>query len=222
MAIYFNEGEVSTLEIYNLFPGSWASNCYLLVSEDEGGDKHAAVVDPSTSAKRILDECERLGARLEYIILTHGHFDHITSLDALREMAGVPAYIHMDDAEMLPDGEKNAYTFFFGEDKTYRPAEKTLQDGDILTLGCDSLEIIGTPGHSKGSICILNRQDKTLITGDTLFAEGYGRYDLHGGNPKTLAKTLSSMRTLDRNLTIYPGHGDSEKLGRALDNLYFI
>ena len=194
----------------------------MLVSEDESGEKHAAVIDPSTSAKRILDECEGLGARLEYIILTHGHFDHITSLDALREMANVPAYIHEGDAEMLPDGEKNAYTFFFGEDKTYRPAEKTLKDGDVLTLGCDRLEIISTPGHSKGSICISNRQNKILITGDTLFAKGYGRYDLHGGNPKTLAKTLSSMQALDRDLTIYPGHGDSAKLSRALDNLYFV
>lgn len=205
------------MKIYNLFPGSYCSNCYLLVSGE-----HAAVVDPSASPDVIINKAEELGARLEYIILTHGHFDHITSVDALRDAASIPLYIHEGDAEMLDDGKKNAYYFFFGRDKKYYPAEKVLTHGDRLKLGDEILEIISTPGHSKGSICILNRADKIMITGDTLFAEGYGRFDLYGGDKAELTRSLSSLRQYDRDITIYPGHGGSARLSDALDNLYFI
>ena len=182
------------MEIYNLFPGSWASNCYILIS-----DGHAAVVDPSASAEKITDFINSKGARLDFIILTHGHFDHLLSLDELRELTNAPAYIHEYDAEMLTDGEKNAYAIFFGKDHAYKPAEKALKNGDTLTLGNEKLEIIATPGHSKGSRCSLNRESKILITGDLL-----------------------SLRELDESLTIYPGHGYTEKLGAALDTLYFM
>ena len=208
------------LEIYNLFPGSWHSNCYVLIGSDEDQRRKAIVIDPSADARDIVEFLKEKNARLEYIVLTHGHFDHIMTLDKLRDIANVPAYIHKDDGEMLADGEKNAYSIFFGEDKAYRPAEKTLQNGDVLTLGCDKLEIIAVPGHSKGSICLLNQKDGFLITGDTLFASGYGRYDLYGGNIQMLTHSLLYLRDLDENLVIYPGHGDCEKLGKALDNLY--
>ena len=205
------------MEIYNLFPGSWASNCYVLIS-----GTHAAVVDPSASAQRIIDLVKEKGAAIDYIILTHGHFDHMMSLDPLRELTNAPAYIHEYDAEMLSDGEKNAYSIFFGGDQVYNAAEKTLCHGDKLPLGDEMLEIVSTPGHSRGSICILNKESKTLITGDTLFSSGYGRCDLYGGNAEILTRSLLSLRTLDEDLTIYPGHGYTEKLGRALDNLYFV
>ena len=208
------------MDIYNLFPGSWSSNCYVLIADGNVGERHAAVIDPSASAQRIIDFVEQKGARLEYIIMTHGHFDHIMALDALRDRTGIPAYIHEFDAEMLPDGQKNAYSFFFGQDKSYRPAEKLLKHGDKLALGKEYLEIIYTPGHSRGSICILNNKDKFLLTGDTLFEAGYGRYDLYGGDVQALTRSLLSLRELDEDLTIYPGHGDSEKLGIAIDNLY--
>jgi glyoxylase-like metal-dependent hydrolase (beta-lactamase superfamily II) len=94
-----------------------------------------------------------------------------------------------------------------------------LKDGDTLSLGDETLKIISTPGHSKGSICILCG-DK-LISGDTLFANGFGRYDLHGGNANELSESLASLKTLDPELRIYPGHGDTAKLGRALENLLY-
>ena len=208
------------MEIYNIFSGSYASNCYLLIADGKDGKRHAAVVDPSASAQRIIALVQEKGEELEYIVLTHGHFDHIMALDALRDRAGIPAYIHEEDAEMLSDGEKNAYSFFFGKDMVYRSAEKTLKHGEKLRLGNEELEIISTPGHSKGSICILSKKDGILITGDTIFAMGYGRYDLYGGNVQILADSIRSLNDLDPNLVIYPGHGESETLGRALRNLY--
>ncbi|MBQ8409621.1 MAG: MBL fold metallo-hydrolase [Clostridia bacterium] len=208
------------MDIYNLYPGSWNSNCYVLIGDEVDGQRRAAVVDPSADAREIVQLLNRHGAKLDFIILTHGHFDHIISLDELRDMTGAPAYIHKDDDEMLPDGEKNAYSFFFGFDKKWRPAERCLDHGDELTLGKDKLKVISTPGHSKGAICLLG--DGFLITGDTLFAQGYGRYDLHGGNAGQLANSLASLRDLDHDLLIYPGHGDSAKLGDALNAIMYM
>ena len=208
------------MKIYTLFPRSFGSNCYIITSLGQDGQLHAAVIDPSIDANEIIRFVADKGAILDSVILTHGHFDHITSLDRLRDKTSAPAYVHKDDAEMLLDGEKNAYSFFFGGDKKWRPAEKLLDNGDVLTLGEEDIKIISTPGHSKGSICLLCGD--FLITGDTLFANGYGRYDLHGGDPTQLAASLASLRELDPDLTIYPGHGDSAKLGHALDNILYF
>ena len=207
------------MEVYTLFPASWGSNCYILLSDSEDKSRRAAVVDPSADAHEILRFIEKKKAILDFIVLTHGHFDHIVSLDTLRDLTFVPAYVHKDDDEMLSDGRKNAYSVFFSGDKHWRPAEKLLEDGDKLKLGDETVEVISTPGHSKGSICLLFG-DK-LITGDTLFANGYGRYDLHGGDPNILADSLASLRSFNKDLTIYPGHGDPTRLEDALANLYF-
>lgn len=202
------------MEIYALYPRSFGSNCYVLVS---GGS--AAVIDPGVDANEILKLVSDKDAEIEFIILTHGHFDHITSLDKLRDITRAPALIHRDDNEMLSDGMKNAHAVFYGCDKRWQSADRLLDDGDKITLGDETLTVISTPGHSKGSICLLCG-DK-LITGDTIFANGYGRYDLYGGDPNVLASSLSSLRRLDQRLTIYPGHGDTSTLGGALDNILY-
>ena len=96
------------MKILNVCEGSWASNCYALIS-----GSHALVIDPSASAKAILEILESEGATLDGILLTHGHFDHILSLDTLRDKTGAPAYIHCEDAIMLTDGKKNGFFELF-------------------------------------------------------------------------------------------------------------
>ena len=204
------------MEIRNLYPGSWGSNCYLLVS-----DGHAAVVDPSADARTILNAVQAEGATLDCILLTHGHFDHIVSVDSLRDATGAPLYIHKFDAEMLTDGRKNAFYTFFRMDKVYRPADRLLSDGDELTLGNERIRVIHTPGHSQGSVCYLCN-DELLLTGDTLFSDTYGRYDLWGGNASSLFSSLSSLRELPQELTIYPGHGEASLLRNALDVAFYL
>ena len=204
------------MEIYTLFPDNFGSNCYILISNHS-----AAVIDPSVDAEEIIKFVSEKGAKVEKIILTHGHFDHVTSLDKLRDLTLAPAYIHKDDNEMLTDGEKNAHSIFFGYNKIWRPAETLLDDGNEIRLGDEVIKVVSTPGHSKGSICLICK-DK-LITGDTIFANGYGRYDLHGGDVNALVSSLNSLRDLDQKLTIYPGHGDTARLGSALDTIaYYI
>ena len=95
-----------------------------------------------------------------------------------------------------------------------KDADRVLHHGDILTLGDEKIEVISVPGHSQGSICLLG--DGLMITGDTLFANGVGRCDLYGGDPAQLKKSLKALESYDENITIYPGHGQSSKLGIEL------
>lgn len=200
------------MDIYNLFPGSFASNCYLLISGNQ-----AAVVDPSADADTILQKVAQKGATLQYILLTHGHFDHIFSLDSLREKTGVSAYIHKNDMDMPSDAHKNAFYIFFGQDRTFGTPEKELAEGDVLMLGKEQIRMLHTPGHTEGSVCYLCGDD-ILITGDTLFDCGFGRYDLYGGDPYKLRQSLARLSMLDHSLIIYPGHGSPTDLGDAVQN----
>ena len=201
------------MKILNICEGSWASNCYALIS-----GSHALIIDPSASAKAILETLEREGASLEGILLTHGHFDHILSLDTLRDKTGVPAYIHREDAIMLTDGKKNAFYEFFGKEKAYRAADVLLSDGDRIPLGDKTLTVYHTPGHTHGSVCYLS--EGLIFSGDTIFAESYGRCDLWNGDIEKMRDSLKKLSALDRKLTLYSGHGISTTLGNALDNLY--
>ena len=198
------------MKIINLFPGSWGSNCYLV--EDNG---EALIVDPSASASAILRAVQEAGCTPVGILLTHGHFDHILSLDELRDAyPDATVYLHRDDAELLSDGEKNAFSFFFGQDRGWRPADHLLTDGEIILLGDARIRVRHTPGHTRGSVCYLCGDD--LITGDTLFANNYGRFDLYGGDAGTLFRSLRLLTELPQALRIHPGHGPSALLGEAL------
>ncbi len=205
------------MQIKNLFPGSFGSNCYII-----SDSSHAAVIDPSATVSGILSYLKENQLTLDYIILTHGHFDHMLSLDGLKEATGAPSYIHRDDAENLEDGRKNAFALFFGQDRAFSPCEMLLTHGDSLHLGNITLEIIHTPGHTKGGICI--KAGDALFTGDTIFSDSYGRCDLYGGNYVTLRSSLKSLREYGRNksLTIYPGHGGTAKLQNALDIVEYL
>jgi len=205
------------MQIINLFPGSYNSNCYILVHNGQ-----ALVIDPSASAKAILERVQKEGAELTGILLTHGHFDHIVSIDTLRRACPVPLMIHKEDAEMLADGTKNAFTFFFGMAISYLPAERLPEGGDKINLGGMEIEVIHLPGHSKGSVCYYIPGERTMFTGDLLFAQGYGRADLHGGNAFTLRTSLCALRQYPKNVTIYPGHGEPSLLGRALDVSFYL
>ncbi len=199
------------MKIENFYPGSWGSNCYLLTV-----GSHAAIVDPSADATTLIGALTERGVTLELILLTHGHFDHIVSIDTLRERTDARLLIHEDDAEMLGDAQKNAFYTFFRMERSYRPADRLLHSGEEISLGDERITVLHTPGHSAGSVCYLCNNE-FLITGDTLFEDTYGRCDLYGGSLALLADSLSKLRNLDQSLRIYPGHGAPAQLGIALD-----
>ena len=203
------------MKILSISPKSFAANTYVLIS-----DSHAIVVDPSVSAHTIINEVSAQGAEIEKILLTHGHFDHITSIDTLRNKTNAHVMIHKDDAEMITDGAKNAFLTFFGRDCAYSPADVVFEDGDEIYLGDEIIKVIHTPGHSKGSSCFLCGD--FMITGDTLFSNNIGRCDLWGGDEGELLSSLDRLSTYDKNIKIYPGHGPTELLGNALDNVAYF
>ncbi len=194
---------------------SFGANTYALISGNE-----ALVVDPAVSVSAILDAIRAEDAYPVGILLTHGHFDHILSLDTLRQAIGIEAYIHKSDAVMLTDGKKNAFYEFFGKERVYAPAERLLSDGDKIPLGNEKITVIHTAGHTGGSVCYYS--DGLLVTGDTLFAEGIGRCDLWSGNADEMRLSLKRLSELPKNTPIYPGHGASSTLGNALDNAAYI
>ena len=204
------------MEIITLSPTGFASNCFILHSAGE-----AFVIDPSISEKRIIARLADEGLTLKGILLTHGHFDHIRRAQELRNATGAPLYVHESDAEMLTDSKKNAYATFTGGSFTICEADGLLREGDFLTLGDERITVLHTPGHTKGSVCY--DTGEILITGDTLFAQGFGRYDLYGGDLKALKGSLKRLLELasTENRWIYCGHGENSTLRAATDMIKY-
>ncbi len=205
------------MEIISLISPDYRSNTHLAVSNGK-----CIIIDSGLDVSVIENSITEHSLKPVAILLTHGHFDHIFSLDLIREKYDIPVYIHAEDREMLTDSMKNAYSFFFGANFRQKDADRTFVNGDKIAIDNEYLTVIHTPGHSKGSSCFLC--DKILITGDTLFADGIGRTDLHGGDGQIISASLSNLKNIEnaKEITIFPGHGGAEKLTRALDNvLYF-
>lgn len=205
------------MELIPLAEGFLGANCYLL---HDGG--HAFIVDPAARLDAMCTALYENGLTLDGVLLTHGHFDHILNLEPLLSRFPVPVYLGEGDRDFPKDGRKNAFSVFFGQDRTFPEATALLRDGDVLTLGESKLMVIATPGHSGGSVCFLcegDGQAPFLLTGDTLFSDNIGRTDLYGGSWEVLQDSLHCLAELSQrypDIVIYPGHGFSETLHRAL------
>ena len=173
----------------------------------------------------IEEKLKELNVELKGILLTHGHFDHIISIDTIRAKHSVPVYIHKEDDCMLTDGNLNGFYLFFQKDCVHSPADVLFEDGYEIQLDDETITVLHTPGHSKGSCCFIFNDDTngtSLITGDTLFSNSVGRCDLFGGNEKELATSIKKLFTFDKKSPIYPGHNESSTLGEALDNVAYF
>lgn len=200
------------MKLIYLRPSSWESNSFLLI---ENGS--AILIDAGAPLHKIKDCLSREGATLKKILLTHGHFDHILSIDSLRDEYDAPVYLHEADAAMLTDGNLNAYSYFFREARAWRPADVLLHDGDSIPFEDHTLTVLSTPGHTKGSVCYLT--EELLFSGDTVFSDGCGRTDLFGGDPEELDCSLERLFTLPQSLTVHPGHGVSAAMEHVKYNL---
>jgi hydroxyacylglutathione hydrolase len=153
--------------------------------------RKAAVVDASTDAREIYSFIAENGLEIEYIIATHGHGDHVGGIGLLAEKTGAKVVVHKADAPGLQRGGL--------------PTDVIVEDGDTLTVGEIKIEVIHTPGHTPGSICLL--VDGKVITGDTLFVGNCGRCDLAGGSMEQLFNSLhKKLKVLDDDVEVYPGH----------------
>ncbi len=188
------------MEIIKLPTEGDASNSYLLVSGTE-----AAAVDPSATPDAIIGAAGERKAEIKYIILTHGHFDHMLSLEEVRERTGAPVLIGSGDGIYLIEPKLSLFYQAMGLRTVFTPPDRLLSEGDEIKLGEEKLTVLSTPGHTPGSCCFTF--DGGLITGDTLFHMSVGRCDLPGGDGKSLKASIERLKALPLDLTIYPGHG---------------
>ena len=175
------------------------NNNYLIIDEKS---KEAALVDCSAVDGDIIEELDRAGAKLKYILLTHGHFDHIAGI---RPNSDVKVVMHKADLGWLE--KTNQYLPMFGMPQMTIPKiDIYVQDGDILKLGDLEIKVIHTPGHTQGGVCYL--VDGKLFSGDTIFREAVGRCDLEGGDFDQIVESIENkIFTLPPETLLYPGHG---------------
>lgn len=192
----------------------YSENIYL-VSDD---DKNCFIVDPGAQAEDIIAYIENRELKPAYIILTHGHFDHIGAVEKLREHFEVDLLAPYLEEDLLKDPSKN-YTA-----RVAKPiellADRYLKDGEEIDFGSEKIKAIATPGHTAGSTCYL--VDNKLFSGDMLFKNSIGRDDLPTGNHEEILKSIEILKDLDDKIEVFPGHGDFTTIGdEKIYNPYF-
>lgn len=189
---------METLHIRRVTVGLLATNCWVLHQEER---PDCVVIDPGAEPERIRQAME--GRRLAAVLLTHGHFDHIGAVDALMEQ-DTELVVHALDEPMLHDPQLNV-SWMVDARITCRRATRTVEEGEQLCYAGMTFRVLHTPGHTPGGVCYACGEH--LFTGDTLFAQGYGRYDLPGGDEAVLMASLRRLMPLRQAHKIYGGHG---------------
>ncbi len=187
--------------------GDLKVNTYLLWDEET---LEALCLDPGAPVQELLAEIEKEKLILKYIVLTHGHYDHILGVDALKTATQAPVLIHAADAEMIANSALNL-SFLFGSELSLS-ADRLLIDGEILCLGAKLIKVEHTPGHSPGSISLTH--PGLVFSGDLLFAGSVGRTDLPGGDQETLRHSLIKLLKYPDETKVFPGHGPETIIGR--------
>lgn len=196
------------MQIKRFSVGMICTNCYLIWDEKT---KEAAVIDPGFISTPLSDYIKENGLALKYIILTHGHFDHVSGANSLKERYGGKLVACEKEREFLNDYSCTMLNIY-GDDKNPPKVDSYVKEGDVLALGETSLSVIETPGHTIGGMSILC--EDVLFCGDTLFFEGVGRCDLKTGSMSTLVKSIKEkLFILDDNTRVLCGHGDETTIG---------
>lgn len=181
-------------------------NTYVVGDENT---KKCIVVDPGANFIDIMNFVKKMNLNIEYVVLTHGHGDHITNALKLKDETNAMIVAHEDEKEILGDKRKNL-SASLPSNTVELDADIYVKDNETLKVGDMKLKFIHTPGHTPGSMCI--KIDKHMLTGDTLFAGSMGRTDFYGGDARKMEKSLKRLKNQDDDITIYPGHGPNSKL----------
>jgi glyoxylase-like metal-dependent hydrolase (beta-lactamase superfamily II) len=198
------------MQIVQLIVGSLGTNCYL-VSEE--GSPETLVIDPGAEALGILETVKETGGVVSGIICTHGHPDHTGALRQIVAATEAPIHIHPADAPLL----RRTWPDFFVDEPPAAPGTvvREVREGEVVGTGSLALRVLHTPGHTPGGICLV--AEEAAFTGDTLFAGGVGRSDLHGGDAALLEESLHRLtRELSPITLIYPGHGEATVMTQEL------
>ena len=190
--------------------GPWGTNAYLVW---DGRSSDALVLDPGMGAAGpLMERVAAHGLTVHLVANSHGHIDHIFDDGPLTQASGAPLAIHPEDAYRL-DG-RNTYGFELAP----VDADRDLREGERLRVGDLVFDILHTPGHTEGSVCLYAEAQGLLLSGDVLFAGSYGRTDLPGGNDEQMVASLARLaREIPAEVRVLPGHGPETTIGRELE-----
>lgn len=188
------------IKIYHFVVGMISTNCYLIQDEATGA---LAVIDPGDDCPELCAQIDELGGKLDYILLTHGHYDHIIGVAALCERYHPTVCACEDEMELLQNGLYNRTSVHNIRMNSFN-VDRLLHDGDTVALGESTLTFIHTPGHTAGSGCYL--VDDLMFSGDTIFCESVGRTDFETSDPRAMMQSVERIKNLDVNYNIFPGH----------------
>lgn len=190
------------MKVEKFVTGIISTNCYLVINEDT---KQAVVIDPAACPSYLMSHIKSEGLKVEAILLTHGHFDHIMGIDGFLSEFDVPVYVHEDDADAMEDpvlNQSSTYTsgYTFGK-------ARYLRDHQTLELVGYTFQVIHTPGHTKGGCCYYVASEDVLFSGDTLFQNSVGRTDFVNSSTSDLVHSVrEKLFLLPDDTMVYPGH----------------
>lgn len=207
----------SGLELTRHTLGPFEQNCYLMVGPS---GRRAAIVDPGLDSESLLELLEGRGLELEWIVNTHGHLDHAAGNRFFKERTGARLIIHPDDSPFLTQLQRSG-TLFGLELENSPPPDAHFRDGQPFRFDGLDFEVIHTPGHSPGGVCL--RLDRTMLVGDTLFCGSIGRTDLPGGSHEQLIRSIRErLFPLPGDTVCYPGHGPETTLDQERRHNPFV
>ena len=188
------------IKIYHFIVGIIETNCYLIEDEATGA---LAVIDPGDKCSELYKQIDELGGKLDYVLLTHGHYDHILDVAGLCDRYHPTVCACEDEMELLQNGLYNLTSVHNIRLNAFR-VDRLLHDGDTITLGESTLIFIQTPGHTAGSGCYL--VDDLMFSGDTIFCESIGRTDFETSDPRAMMRSVQRIKNLEGDYHIFPGH----------------
>ena len=204
--------------IRKLSLGPIQTNCYIIRSKDQ-----ALIIDPSGEAQKIRQVIEQAGVKVQAVLLTHAHFDHIMGLEDILEMYPVPVYMHKKEVEWLTEPLLNGSGKYAElPNISVDVAPQLVREGE-LTIGDFTIEVLETPGHSPGSVSYLFKEEGFVVSGDVLFQGSIGRTDLVDGDMNLLLSMIKQkLLTLPEETIVYSGHGPETTLADEMDHNPFL
>jgi hydroxyacylglutathione hydrolase len=197
---------LDSLKIDIIEVGDFITNCYLVHDNGRG-----VVIDPGDDSGRILDLINKTKVKIEKIILTHGHIDHIRAVPEIKQATGAPVLIHPQDAEMLTEAKANL-SYYHDIAFSTEPADGLLNENDTFAVSKYQFKVIHTPGHTPGGISFYT--DGIIFTGDALFWGSIGRTDFPGSSHESLINAITDkLLILPDDTKVYPGHGPQTTIG---------
>ncbi len=193
--------------------GLLGSNTYLVYDE---ASLEGAIIDCGNPPRDPLNAAKELGVKIKYVILTHGHYDHAEFVEEYaRLLPEAKVVAHEAENAVLSDFEANV-SLLFGTPRRYMRPDLAVNGGDKLMLGATEYEVISTPGHTPGSICLYSVTGGVVFTGDTLFCRGYGRTDFKYGSDLEMIASLRRLSKLPPDVKVLSGHGGATTIGDEL------